>query len=86
MAEVTVGTTVYRSAKLNSRVAFHVARRLAPIIGRMDISRAIGEITGETDVSVLLPLADAIAGMSDTDCDYRANRQVQRNMQGGAAR
>ena len=73
MAEFEVGGHTYRSTKLSARVAFHVARRLAPVIGRMDLSRAVGQITGDTQIAALLPMADAIASMTDVDCDYVIN-------------
>jgi len=57
----------YRSGKLNARQQFHVARRLAPVLGGLATASQ-----GKTDnfATFLQPIADAIAGMSDADCDY----------------
>jgi hypothetical protein len=57
----------YRSGKLNARQQFHIARRLAPVLGGLATASQ-----GKTDTfaTFLQPIADAIAGMSDADCDY----------------
>lgn len=57
----------YRSGKLNARQQFHVARRLAPVLGGL-----AGAVQGgDKDFGKLLqPITEAIAGISDADSDY----------------
>jgi hypothetical protein len=57
----------YRSGKLNARQQFHVARRLAPVLGGLATA---SQGNTEDFATFLQPIADAIAGMSDADCDY----------------
>jgi hypothetical protein len=65
--ECEIKDQTYRSGKLNARQQFHVARRLAPVLGGLATASQ-----GKTDdfATFLQPIADAIAGMSDADCDY----------------
>jgi len=65
--EFEINGQQYRSGKLNARLQFHVARRLAPVLG------GLAEASKNNDgdfAGFLQPIADAIAGMSDADCDY----------------
>jgi hypothetical protein len=65
--EFEINGQQYRSGKLNARQQFHVARRLAPVLGGL----AEASQGSSTDFAHFLqPIADAIAGMSDQDCDY----------------
>lgn len=65
--EFEINGQQYRSGKLNARQQFHVARRLAPVLGGL----AAASQGASTDFAHFLqPIADAIAGMSDADCDY----------------
>jgi hypothetical protein len=80
--EFEINGQKYRSGKLNARQQFHVARRLAPVLGGLATASK-----GQTDnfATFLQPIADAIAGMSDADCDYVLDTclaSVQRQQQG----
>ncbi|AFC85920.1 phage tail assembly chaperone [Frateuria aurantia] len=57
----------YQSAKMDTRKQFHVARRLAPAMGSLAAVAASGSVD---NLSVLSPLASAIAAMPDADCDF----------------
>jgi hypothetical protein len=57
----------YRSGKLDAFKQFHVSRRLAPVLSGM---ASLAE-SPQTDFTELLqPVAEAIAHMPDSDCDY----------------
>jgi len=58
--QVIEGVT-YRTGQLNAKEQFHVARRLAPIVGAM--ASAVG--TG-----MFSSLADAVSKLEDKDVDY----------------
>lgn len=81
MSEIQIGDHVYRLGKLNAFAQFHIARRLAPVLGSlgaaavslpsaMDGAVAVGE---SDTLSVLGPIADAVSKMSDVDVDYVLN-------------
>jgi len=65
--EFEISGQTYRSGKLNARKQFHVARRLAPVLGGLADASAAG---AESFSKFLQPIADAISHMSDADCDY----------------
>lgn len=65
--EFEISGQQYRSGKLNARQQFHVARRLAPVLGGLVDASSAG---AESFSKFLQPIADAISGMSDADCDY----------------
>lgn len=65
MAEFEVKGQQYRSGKLDAFKQFHLARRLMPVITAMS-----GKESLDGTVSAV---STAIAGMSDTDCDYVLN-------------
>lgn len=65
--EFEINGQQYRSAKLNARQQFHVARRLAPVFGGL---AEASQGASPDFAHFLQPIADAIAGMSDADCDY----------------
>lgn len=65
--EFEINGQQYRSGKLSARLQFHVARRLAPVLGGLAAASKNG---GDDFAGFLQPIADAISGMSDADCDY----------------
>jgi hypothetical protein len=65
--EFEINGQTYRSSKLNARQQFHVSRRLAPVLG--GLATASGS-AAEDFAHFLQPIADAVAKMSDDDCDY----------------
>lgn len=70
----------YRAGRLDAFKQFHVARRLAPLLGGI----AKG---GQGDFSAFLqPMAEALAGMPDADCDFILNTclAVVQRQQGNA--
>lgn len=70
----------YRSGKLDAFKQFHVARRLAPLLG------GIAQGGGGDFSAFLQPMAEAIAHMPDADCDYILNTclAVVQRQQGNA--
>lgn len=54
---------------MNARTAFHVTRRLAPMLGRLGPMLRASADRDSLDL-ILTPIAQAIAEMSDADCDY----------------
>ncbi|PXV60885.1 hypothetical protein SAMN04487785_11321 [Dyella jiangningensis] len=65
--EFEISGQTYQSGRLNARQQFHVARRLAPVLGGLADASAAG---AESFSKFLQPIAEAISGMSDGDCDY----------------
>ena len=95
--EFTVDDRVYRTrTKLNARQQFHIARRLAPLIGQMmslgpvlqaAFSDGNDTVSAESIEALLMPFAGALSRMSDEECDYvldRALAVVQRREGNGA--
>lgn len=64
MADLTLSGAEYQTGKLNAMKQFHVARRLAPVLG------AMAGMVASDPVKAFAPFAEAIAGMSDEDADY----------------
>ena len=67
MGEVTIGGQDYTIGKLDARRAFHVARRLAPVMSAM-----AGEEGGEP-MNALGSMSEALAKMRDEDADHVIN-------------
>ncbi|HET6804876.1 MAG TPA: hypothetical protein VFH59_05465 [Frateuria sp.] len=67
MSEFEINGQQYRAAKLDAFKQFHVSRRLAPVL-----SGLAGTVEdGAADFSAFLqPIAEAVARMSDADCDF----------------
>jgi hypothetical protein len=65
--DLVIDGVQYRTGSLNAKMQFHIARRLAPLIARLG-----GSITpeGEQSRPLFEVIADAIAKLSDEDCDY----------------
>lgn len=72
--EVTVNEQVYKVGKLNVFQQLHVAKRLTPLLaGALPAWLAVAggqQADVSAMASALLPLADAIARLSDEDLDY----------------
>ncbi|NII73263.1 hypothetical protein FHW84_001832 [Dyella sp. SG562] len=65
MAEFEVKGQQYRSGKLDAFKQFHVSRRLVPVMSSM---------AGQSSMDGFVKsISNAIAGMSDGDCDYILN-------------
>lgn len=61
----------YQSGKMDAMVAFHVTRRLAPVVPSFkSIFATAGDGETRDILTALEPLADAIAKMSDADTEY----------------
>lgn len=56
----------YRVNNLDARRQFHIMRRLSPMLA--ELATAVNAKSGSLDA--LQPLANALAGMSDSDADY----------------
>ncbi len=73
MAELTINGINYRTGKLSLFAQFHVARRLLPVIGAAE-SAITGAGRTEDGVinegAVMLQLANAVAQLSDADCNF----------------
>ncbi len=75
--EFKVGAHVYRAGKMDTFAQFHVARRLAPVLaGINDFIAAAMAPGAEITVETILPLANAIAKMSDEDSEYILSRSL----------
>lgn len=71
MSEFEIKGQSYNSGKLDAFKQMHITRRLLPMIGRVGpgLMSADGGSESMTMAS-LAPVADALAHMSDEDCDY----------------
>lgn len=71
---VTINGVEYSTGKLDAFRQFHITRRLLPVMlglaGAADSVAAILSGSGAPNPAELQPMADAIAGMSDTDAEY----------------
>jgi hypothetical protein len=64
--EFEISGNAYRSGKMDTFKQFHVSRRLVPAFGNV-----VGGIHGEAGFDDLIqPLMQAIASMTDADCDF----------------
>lgn len=64
--EFRIGENTYRAGRMNAMKQFHVARRIAPVIGSL-VALTRGAPTMD---EILQPIAEAIARLSDQDCEY----------------
>lgn len=79
MAEFTVKGIDYRTEKMEARRQFHVARRLAGLLGEVPTTMASGG-----DMAAAAPLMKALSSMPDAELDYVINAclNVVRRKQG----
>ena len=65
--EFEINGQIYQSGKMDAFKQFHVSRRLAPVFGGLasSASKEAGDFS-----QFLQPIAEAVAQMPDTDCDY----------------
>ena len=90
--EFEVGGGKYRAGRLSAMTQFHVFRRLGPVIPALKgLGPALPVLMGEggdldAAAEALMPVADAIASMSDEDTEYvlGACLSVVQREQGGA--
>jgi hypothetical protein len=89
MSEFRVGDYTYRCRKMNLRSQFHVARKLAPLLGHVALMQAMQGSLGQGDIgalgAMLVPFAEALAKASTEDCDFVLDQclgTVQRNSGG----
>lgn len=64
--EFKIGENTYRAGKMNAMKQFHVARRIAPVVGSLVALTRGAPAMDE----ILQPIAEAIAKLSDGDCEY----------------
>lgn len=69
--DVTIKETTYRIGKLNAFGQLHVARRMAPVTGKM-VTLVEGYDESHPEAS-LEDLGHALAGLSDSDVEYIIN-------------
>lgn len=89
MSEVEITSNTYRIGRLNAFAQFHIARRIAPLLQSlgtavMDLPR--GGAGDDDTMKSLGPIAEALAKMSDEDCNYVLHACLsvcQRKQQGG---
>lgn len=60
--EQLIGENTYRTGQINAKQQFHIARRLAPIVGAMTANLGTS--------SLIQTLYDAVSQMRDEDTDY----------------
>lgn len=76
--EFRVGEHLYRTRqKLNARQQFHVARRMAPLIGQfvalgpmLNAALSAETMDQATIEALILSLSGALSRMEDAECDY----------------
>lgn len=76
--QITVAGVNYRVGAMDARKQFHVARRLAPVFAELApvLQKLLGVEEGNDEATFKIfelaagPLANALAEMSDADCDY----------------
>lgn len=66
-SEVVVDGQTYCIGALDARSQFHIARRLAPLLGELAPIAARADMSA---MDALPPLANALAKLSDEDADY----------------
>lgn len=67
MNEFVIEGETYRAGKIPAMTQFHIARRLAPVLSRLP---GLPGAEGGVSATALPALAEAIAGLSDDDCEY----------------
>lgn len=81
--EFEINGQTYQSGKMDAFKQFHVSRRLAPVFGGLasSASKEAGDFS-----QFLQPIAEAVAQMPDTDCDYvlQACLSVTKRQQGNS--
>ncbi len=76
MAEFEIDGVRYRSTRLNCRKAFHVSRRVAPVIMQADVLLVMKEAVDNKLTGALImaqaagPIVRHLAELSEADCDY----------------
>lgn len=65
--EFPIGGNTYRAGKLDAFKQFHISRRLAPVLGGLAATAEGGQAGF---AAFLVPITEAVAQMSDADCDY----------------
>lgn len=98
MRQESVNGIEYQFAKINAVEQFHVVRRLAPIIGDLlaaltskipagQSMQSLKDSFTEADgAELMVPVANAIAKLSDEDANYvlfKLLQSIQRKQQGG---
>lgn len=73
MTEVQVGENTYQIGRLDARKQFHVARRLAPVLGGLAKAFGSGKVANIDPLAAIEPMGQVIAAMPDTDVDYVLN-------------
>ena len=71
MSELTLGEHTFVLGQMPVRKQFHVARRLAPLFSSF-VSQGEGVEGAKVGLAGLKvqPIAEALSGMKDEDCDY----------------
>ncbi len=74
MQDIVVNGISYRIGRLSALKQFHVVRRLAPLLsGFREVSGDpidLADLSVPEAVTMLGPLTEAVAGMSDADAEY----------------
>jgi hypothetical protein len=65
--EFEIAGNTYRAGKMPTFTQFHVSRRLAPVLSGLAVTA--GEEAANF-AAFLQPIAEAVARMSDADCDF----------------
>ncbi len=97
MAEFQIGGSLYRTkGKIDARQQFHIARRLAPLVGQivslgplLQTALSGPAIDPSAVEALIVPFSTALAKIPDEDCDYVLDRclsvvQAQRTQPNGA--
>ncbi len=81
MSTFEINGNSYQTASMPVMTQFHVMRRMAPVLGKMaqnmtgmvEARAAIASGEEKSAMAALLPLAEAIAELSDADCEFVLN-------------
>ena len=92
--EFEIGGQTYRAGNIPARTQFHVARRIGPVLVQLlpMAPQLTAPDAGGPDklmfiATLIEPLSEALAKLSDTDCDYVLDEclaVVQRKHEGGS--
>ena len=80
MSSFEIDGKAYQTASMPVMTQFHVMRRMAPVLGKMAQNMA-GMVAAKQEIAAgegsamaaMLPLAEAVATLSDADCEFVLN-------------
>ena len=83
--ELKIGEQMYRSGRLSAFQQLHIARRMAPFLGRL--AAMDGRDAGKDSAAIVADIAGAVATLNDEDVEYILNvclEVTERRQPGGS--